>query len=66
MTRTAALEVATAKFNALLAARTANLFHGAAEPQDADYGYRHGWVAVGGFNFGTDEMIGPNNQPYLD
>ena len=66
MTRNQALEIATQKYNALQIARIVSLFHGAAEPQDADYNYKHGWIIdVGGFNFSGNE-ISPNNQPHMD
>lgn len=66
MTRQEALAVATAKFHAMIAARINNEFKGGPAVNEAAFGYRHGWVSVGEFNFGTDEMIGPNNQPYMD
>ena len=67
MTRNQALEIATKKYDAFQAARIANLFHGAAEPKEADYNYKHGWIVdVGGFNFSSAEISGPVNQPYMD
>jgi hypothetical protein len=65
-TRTEALETARAQYSAWIAADIEHLFRGAPEPKGSDFGYRHGWVTVGGFAFGTDEMVGPNNQPYMD
>ncbi len=66
MTRNEALETARTTYSAFISARIEHDFRGAPAPVEADYGYRHGWVRVGEFNFGTDEMVGPNNQPWMD
>jgi len=58
MTRTQALEIARANHRAHAAADIANLFRGAAKPNDADFGHRNGWYLVGAFNFSTDEITG--------
>jgi hypothetical protein len=66
MTRTEALTVATARFNEMISARIAHDFRNGPAVDETSFGYRHGWVQVGEFNFCTDEMVGPNNQPYMD
>lgn len=66
MTRIEALEIARKAYAAYQSAYTNHLFRDAPAPVDADYGYHHGWVSAGEFNFGSDEMVGPTNQPYMD
>jgi hypothetical protein len=66
MTRTEALAIATQKYLAFQSARTAHDFGRGPEPKQEDYGYRHGWVSFAGFSFGSDEMVGPSNQPWMD
>lgn len=36
------------------------------EPIEAEYGYRHGWVKVGPFNFRSDEISDGVDQPVMD
>jgi hypothetical protein len=66
MTRNQALAIATAQFNQMNLAHINHDFKGGPAVNEASFGYRHGWVSVEGFSFGTDEMVGPNNQPYMD
>lgn len=66
MTRTEALEIARSKFQAMITARIEQDFRNGPAVDEAAFGYRHGWVRVGEFSFCTDEMVGPNNQPYMD
>lgn len=66
MTRNEALSVATARYNEMISARINHEFRNGPAVDEASFGYKHGWVAVAGFNFGTDEMVGPSNQPYMD
>jgi hypothetical protein len=62
MTRNEALEVAKANHAAHLKARIDHMFgRSSIEPDDAKYGYLHGWYRVGDFNFNQDEITG---QPY--
>ena len=64
--RSDALTIATARFNDMIRARIEHEFRNGPAVDEASFGYKHGWIAVAGFNFCSDEMVGPNNQPYLD
>lgn len=66
MTRSAALTVATARYNEMTNDRINEMFKNGPAVDEASFGYKHGWVHVGEFSFSTDEMVGPCNQPYLD
>lgn len=59
--RNAALQIAKQRYAAFQKARTDHDYGRGPEPREADYGYRHGWVMVDGFSFGSDELTG---QPY--
>ncbi len=66
MTRTEALAIATDQLNQMITARIEHEFRNGPAVDEASFGYSYGWVQVGKFSFGTEEMIGPNNQPYMD
>jgi hypothetical protein len=66
MTRTEAQAIARQQYAAYISADIEHLFRGAPAPVGADYGYRHGWVAVGEFNFRSDEISDGAEQPYMD
>jgi len=61
------LEIAIAQFADLNRAMVAFWKGEAAEPVDADYGYKHGWVTVNGESF-SSRVLHPGcaEQPYMD
>jgi hypothetical protein len=65
MSRQQAIETAAARFTALNAALM-NFWLGRGEqPNEAEYGYRHGWFLIDGHSISTQEFA-PSNQPYMD
>jgi hypothetical protein len=58
MTRNEALEIARTNFKANTIARIDFTFGRTANYDEAAYGYRHGWYAVGDFSFDVDEITG--------
>lgn len=58
MTRDDALATARKNYTARMAAMIEADFRNGPALVDADFGFRHGWYAVGGFNFNEDEVTG--------
>ena len=60
-------ETAIAQFAALNRAMVEFWRGNAAEPVDADYGYKHGWITVNGESFSSRQcQPGTAEQPYMD
>lgn len=52
------LETARKMFKAYDAATIEHLFRNAPAVDDADFGYRHGWIVVNGQSFNREMVIG--------
>jgi len=60
MNRSDAIKIATDNHNARCRAWWNFWTHGGKEPNDMDFGFRHGWTDIGGFSIGAhDYAPGP-------
>lgn len=66
MTRIEAQAIARTQYAAYIVADIEHMFRAGPAPKGADFGYRHGWVCVGEFNFRSDEISDGAEQPYMD